>query len=288
MADSVLRLAIGFLLRRHRSSRGRRSDVVLLPESLQFLVLKGKQGPRVGKWLRRIAPQTPLRAHTRFVVREQKRAGMPFLQLFHEGRATTTILLWIINFMNLLNVFLLASWLPTVMRSAGYSTSTAVLVGTTLQVGAVVGTLVLGWWIEKFGFVRVLTICFVIACINVALIGKPGLPLFAAVCRGLHRRVVHHRRAARSKRALGDILSNRPPLHRHRLGTGHRPHRRDCRTGSRRRDDPANWSSQALFIAAAIPALISALVGVLASLGDAAAGDRGRQDRSSDPLALLL
>jgi AAHS family 4-hydroxybenzoate transporter-like MFS transporter len=70
--------------------------------------------------------------------------------------------------MNLLNVFLLASWLPTVVKAAGYSASTAVLVGTTLQVGALIGTVVLGWLIERLGFIPVLSTCFLIAYINVA------------------------------------------------------------------------------------------------------------------------
>jgi len=149
----------------------------LLPESLQFLVLKGTQAGNVRKWLKRIAPHAPVTGTTQFAVREEKREGMRFLQLFQEGRATATILLWLINFMNLVNVFLLASWLPTVAKTAGYSTSTAVLVGTTLQVGALIGTVVLGWLIERLGFIPVLTTCFLIACINIALIGQPGLSL---------------------------------------------------------------------------------------------------------------
>ena len=35
-----------------------------------------------------------------------------------------------------------------------------------------------GWLIERLGFIPVLSTCFLIACINVALIGKPGLSLF--------------------------------------------------------------------------------------------------------------
>ena len=55
--------------------------------------------------------------------------------LFREGRAIGTTLIWIINFMNLINLYFLSNWLPTVVRNAGYATSTAVLVGTMLQVG---------------------------------------------------------------------------------------------------------------------------------------------------------
>ena len=39
------------------------------------------------------------------VVPEEKKIGFPILQLFNEGRAWGTVLLWIINFMNLLNLY---------------------------------------------------------------------------------------------------------------------------------------------------------------------------------------
>jgi AAHS family 4-hydroxybenzoate transporter-like MFS transporter len=57
------------------------------------------------------------------------------------------------------------------MRDAGYSPSTAVIVGTVLQTGGVVGTLLLGWFIERFGFVRVLFACFALGALSVGAIG---------------------------------------------------------------------------------------------------------------------
>ena len=53
-----------------------------------------------------------------FVVREESREGVPVMHLFREGRGAVTILLWVVNFMNLLNLYFLASWLPTVVRDA--------------------------------------------------------------------------------------------------------------------------------------------------------------------------
>ncbi len=232
----------------------------LLPESLQFLVLKGRQGANVRKWLKHIAPQASIGGGTQLVVREHKHKGMPFLQLFREGRATMTILLWIINFMNLLNVFLLASWLPTVMRAAGYSTSIAVLVGATLQVGAVMGTLVLGWLIEIFGFLPVLSACFFIACANVAMIGTPGLPLlflFAVV-------FVAGWCITGAQPGLNALSATYYPtnLRSTGIGWGLGVGRIGAIVGPVVAGEliRLKWSSQALFIAAAIPALISALL----------------------------
>lgn len=150
--------------------------VYRLPESLQFLVLRGGDPEKVRRWLRRIAPTAPLDT-ARFVVDEEKRLGVPVLHLFRDGRALVTILLWVVNFMNLLNLYSLSSWLPTVVRDAGYATSTAVLVGTILQVGGTIGTFGLAWLIARRGFVPMLAASFVVAALSIALIGQPGMPL---------------------------------------------------------------------------------------------------------------
>ena len=231
-----------------------------LPESLQFLVLKGTQASHVRKWLKRIVPEVPIHTSTQFVVREERREGFRFLQLFQEGRATATVLLWVINFMNLLNVFLLASWLPTVMKAAGYSTSTAVLVGTTLQVGAMIGTVVLGWLIEKHGFIPVLSTCFIIACINVALIGKPGLSLFLlfAVVFVAGWCITGAQPGVNALSATYYPTNLRSTGIGWGLGIG----RIGAIAGPVLAGEMIRlkWSSQELFLAAAIPALISALV----------------------------
>jgi AAHS family 4-hydroxybenzoate transporter-like MFS transporter len=73
--------------------------------------------------------------------------------------------------MNLIDLYFLSNWLPTVMRDAGYSPGMAVLVGTLLQTGGVLGTLLLGWFIERFGFVRVLLGCFCVGALCVGVIG---------------------------------------------------------------------------------------------------------------------
>jgi AAHS family 4-hydroxybenzoate transporter-like MFS transporter len=96
------------------------------------------------------------------------------VHLFRDGRAVGTLLLWVINFTNLLNLYFLASWLPTVITNAGYSIRSAALVGTTLQIGGTVGTLALGWLIGRFGFIPVLGTSFAFGCISIALIGQPA------------------------------------------------------------------------------------------------------------------
>ena len=142
-----------------------------LPESLQFLVLKGRT-ERARRWLATFDPNLHVDAQTRIVVREKADGGAPVAELFRAGRTPVTLILWAISFMNLIDLYFLSNWLPTVMRDAGYTSATAVIVGTVLQTGGVVGTLSLGWFIERFGFVRVLFVCFACAAVFVGAIGS--------------------------------------------------------------------------------------------------------------------
>ncbi len=149
-----------------------------LPESLQFLVLKGRSDSAL-RWLAKFNPTLPIRREHASVVREKGNGGAPVAELFRAGRGPVTLILWAISFMNLIDLYFLSNWLPTVMRDAGYSAGTAVIVGTVLQTGGVVGTLLLGWFIERFGFVRVLFVCFAARRWRSATIGT-----VAQRCRG--------------------------------------------------------------------------------------------------------
>lgn len=150
-----------------------------LPESLQFLAVRGKHPERLARWLARIDPRVPAGEGVRYVAREERREGNPVLHLFRQGRGAGTALLWTVNFMNVLNAYFLSSWLPTVMRDAGHPTSTAVLAGTAVQVGGCLGTFVLGPVVQRLGFVPVLGTCFASAAASLIVIGHPGLPLEA-------------------------------------------------------------------------------------------------------------
>lgn len=234
--------------------------LVALPESLQFLVIKRKSLDKVGRWLRRIDPRVPLAGEAEYFLHEEKNPGFLFWNLFRDGRSVGTVLIWVTYFLNLLNLYFLAGWLPTVAREAGFSTSTSVLIGTTEQVGGAIGALILGWFVYRLGFVAVLTTCFGIAALNIALIGKPGLSLallFTVVFiagfgvvggqAGVNALTGTYYPTPLRSTGLGAGLGVG------RLGSIVGPLVAGVLLGR-------HWTSQQLFIAAAIPALISAFV----------------------------
>src|SRR5262249_39904875 len=125
--------------------------------------------------LNRVEPDNEVRPDTRFIVNEEQQGGVPIITLFHDGRATGTLLLWTMQFMNLINLYMLSTWLPTIAKGMGMSTTAALMVGTMFQTGGAVGSIAIGKPIDKWGFFGVLTACFAGAGVMIALIGQPGL-----------------------------------------------------------------------------------------------------------------
>jgi AAHS family 4-hydroxybenzoate transporter-like MFS transporter len=148
-----------------------------LPESPQFLAITGRGRDTLARWIRQLDPTIRVDASTQFVANEERRAGVPAVHLFRDGRGIATVLIWVVNFMNLLVLYSLSNWLPTVVTGMGYTTQTAVLVGTVLQVGGTIGTFGLAWLIARGGFIPMLTATFAVATASIALIGQPGISL---------------------------------------------------------------------------------------------------------------
>jgi MFS transporter, AAHS family, 4-hydroxybenzoate transporter len=145
-----------------------------LPESLQLMVLRGHDRRKIAKGLKKLNPATSADEHTEYVVREEKKEGVPVVYLFSGGRAAVTILLWFAFFLNLLNLYLLSSWLPTLISALGYTTSTAVLVGTMLQAGGAIGGFLLAAVVARVGLTPALTVGFALAAFCIAMIGQVG------------------------------------------------------------------------------------------------------------------
>jgi AAHS family 4-hydroxybenzoate transporter-like MFS transporter len=144
-----------------------------LPESVRFLALSGRATVLVAQLLGFINAKAVFAADTRFVVDEPALKGIPVQHLFRGGRTLATLLLWVVFFMSLLDLYFLSNWLPTVLNDLGASISAAAVVGSMLQVGGVVGTFALGSIIDRFSF-RALALVYFIAVFAVGAIGQLG------------------------------------------------------------------------------------------------------------------
>ena len=144
-----------------------------LPESVRFLALTGRANARVAQLLAFINPKAEFAPATRFIVHEPELVGIPVLHLFKAGRTLATLLLWVVFFMSLLDLYFMSNWLPTVLNDLGASVSEAAAIGSMLQVGGVVGTFALGNIIDRFSF-RALALLYFVAVFAIGAIGQLG------------------------------------------------------------------------------------------------------------------
>lgn len=147
--------------------------IFALPESIRYLVAKGK-GAQQRAIVARLDPHAPLSAGESLVVSEPRLEGVPVKHLFLAGRLGGTLLLWVIFFCNLLILYFLINWLPSVLRAAGLPLERAIIGTVLLNAGGIVGGLALGWLVDRRGPFGVLLVAFSLAAISVWAIGSAG------------------------------------------------------------------------------------------------------------------
>jgi AAHS family 4-hydroxybenzoate transporter-like MFS transporter len=109
-----------------------------------------------------------------YVPQGESKPKIPVGRLFSEGRARITILLWIIFFANLMELFFLTSWLPTTIGAQGVSEYYAVIATAVVQFAGVAAAFAMGPLVDRYGPQRVLPVAFVIAALCIAGIGLAG------------------------------------------------------------------------------------------------------------------
>ena len=140
--------------------------LIWLPESARFLVSSGRKGDSVGKLLRRIAPeQVPDGATFRVSEESVARSAAPITLLFSGGRALGTLMLWVAFFAGLVVIYLLTSWLPTIIHDAGFSISEAARVGALWQIGGTVGALLVGWAMDRISTHGAIVVAYLLGAV---------------------------------------------------------------------------------------------------------------------------
>jgi len=153
-----------------------------LPESVRLLALRPGTGPRIAGILRQVNPALAFPADVQFVNAREKPKGefRPF-QLFTEGRTSTTLILWVIFFLNLTVLNFSNSWLPTLVDRTGMPHDQALRVASSFQFGGMIGVISMGMLADRVGFFRVLPIAFLVGGTCVGLIGSVGTSIYLMV-----------------------------------------------------------------------------------------------------------
>jgi AAHS family 4-hydroxybenzoate transporter-like MFS transporter len=146
-----------------------------LPESIRFLVVRGDSDSMARSHLSRIAPGASVTGPLSPGHDEQgPRGAFAVAELFTSGRAIATTLIWVIYFMNLLNLYFLNSWLPTILSDAGIRVETAIRLTSLFQIGGIAGAVVLGQLLDRSFTFWILAACYAWAAAFVYAIGHAG------------------------------------------------------------------------------------------------------------------
>ncbi len=123
--------------------------LVFLPESARLLALRGAASARIGTVLGRVTAHRFAGNETFVTAEPALPTRKPIGIIFARGYRAVTVSLWVTYFMGLLVIYLLTGWLPTIMKDAGLSISTAANVTAMFQIGGTLGAIAVGWTMDR-------------------------------------------------------------------------------------------------------------------------------------------
>jgi MFS transporter, AAHS family, 4-hydroxybenzoate transporter len=168
-AGGVLPLTLALLL------------IAILPESVRYLEVSGADQRKIANILARISPELAGAPISRSQHQDQRR-NAPVFNLFTEGRATGTILLWIPYFMNLLMLYFVVFWLPALLRQTGKPVSAGITAIMLFSVGGIAGSFVEGAFMNRWGAFNVLLTEFLCTTLLIASLAySTAFPLMMAI-----------------------------------------------------------------------------------------------------------
>lgn len=162
--------------------------LVLLPESVRFMVVKGYPAERIRRALSRITGKVV--EATQFVLTEdtstaasaqaQQKQG---LKLVLSGRFLLgTVMLWTTYFMGLVIVYGLVNWMPVLFKDAGIAPSQAAIIAALFQLGGF-GAIFFGLLMDRGNANLVIATGYLLTSVAVMMIGQvlgSGVPVLVA------------------------------------------------------------------------------------------------------------
>ena len=144
-----------------------------LPESIRFLVAKGRTGEKLHAVLRRIAPDLILQ-NLRVTLPADDASGRQsgVAIVLSRPYRQSSALLWITYFFALLVYYFITSWLPTMIHDYHYSSRDAALISSLFTLGGAVGVIGAGWLMDRFNAHRVISSGYILTAGLLILVGQ--------------------------------------------------------------------------------------------------------------------
>lgn len=120
-----------------------------LPESVRFLIARQAPAERIRQIVAKMVPDQALNGR-QFAMPEKPQCHGAARLVLSRPYLLGSTLLWGAYFMGLFLVYLIGSWLPSLVKDMGMTVTQAALVTAMYQAGGTVGSLFAGWMMDRF------------------------------------------------------------------------------------------------------------------------------------------
>jgi AAHS family 4-hydroxybenzoate transporter-like MFS transporter len=141
-----------------------------LPESIDFLIRIVAERAEIWGILKRLDCSLPAQAPLAFSTDVEERRSA-IASLFQSNRAIGTLALWIVYILNLGLFYALQSWLPSILTNLGFPLSTVATTTSLTTVGGIVAAFVVGPAMDLLGPYGSLATLYLAGVVFVALMG---------------------------------------------------------------------------------------------------------------------
>ncbi|PQL08709.1 MFS transporter [Pantoea ananatis] len=144
-----------------------------LPESVRFLISRGAPAERIRTILERMIPGST-NPHSQFQSSEAD-ATQPdknaIATVISPHYRTGSLMLWGGYFMGLFLVYLIGSWLPSLVSKQGMTVTQAAIITAMYQAGGTLGSLFAGWLMDRFNANLALAVIYFCGGIAIVALG---------------------------------------------------------------------------------------------------------------------
>jgi MFS transporter, AAHS family, 4-hydroxybenzoate transporter len=146
--------------------------LLLLPESVRYMVAESYPAERIKAVLRRISATVADAAS--FTMHEKAPAARNTSSIgvvLSGDYVVGSVMLWVAYFMGLVIFYALINWMPILFRDAGLSPSTAALITALFPLGGL-GAILSGWLMDRFNANIIIAVCFALTAVAIYAIGQ--------------------------------------------------------------------------------------------------------------------
>lgn len=146
--------------------------LLALPESLSFLTARGHNPEKIGRLLERLNPSHKYKPGNTYALSEKTTTStLSVGNLLTPQLAPATLLLWLMFFLNLGLLYLMSTWLSTLLNENGLPLPQALRIAAMFQIGGVLGGFVLAWLMQRWGPFLVLALSYTLTAGALGILG---------------------------------------------------------------------------------------------------------------------